>query len=80
MYNCKTSDVNMVYFKKTDNNMRGTFQATAGFQDSDIFQKAVKSEMHLQCEISSFRIQTLIWSHPCNDRVHSLSIKHFQLI
>ena len=46
--------------------MNGTFQATAGFQDLDIFQKAVKKgfEMHFECEFSPFRIQTLTRSHP----------------
>ena len=41
-------------------NMVGTFQATATFQDSDIFQKAMKmgAEIHFECEFSLFRIQT----------------------
>ena len=30
--------------------MDGTFQATAGFQDSDVFQKAIK--MSLRCILS----------------------------
>ena len=47
--------------------MGGTFQATAGFQDSDFFQKTVKNsfEMDFECEFSPFRIQTLTWSNPC---------------
>ena len=44
-----------------DFNMYGTSQATAGFQDSDVFQKAIKiclkSRAHFECDFSPFRIQ-----------------------
>ena len=51
--------------------MDETFQETAGFQDSHFFQKAIEIneskhkktvnvvEMHFECDISPFRIQTL---------------------
>ena len=41
--------------------MGGTFQASAGFQDSDISQKAIKMA-YSECEFATFRIQTLTWS------------------
>ena len=40
--------------------MGGTFRATAGFQDLDSFQKAIKNgfDMHFECYFSPFRIET----------------------
>ena len=51
--------------------MDGTFQAAVRFQDSDMFQKAIKMafEMHVVCEFSPVRIQTLIWSQPCSREI-----------
>ena len=45
--------------------MGGTFQATAGFQDSDVFSESNKNgvEMHFEFDCSHFRIQTLAQSH-----------------
>ena len=47
--------------------------ATAGFQDSNIFQKASNQngfEMHFECDFLSFKSQTLTWFHPCCSFVH----------
>ena len=52
--------------------MVGTFQATAEFQDPDVFKKKMflKSnnngvKMHFVCDFAPLRIQTLIVSYPC---------------
>ena len=45
--------------------MDGTFHATGGFQDSDVFQKAIRMALTLRC-ILSVKCQlsgTLTWSH-----------------
>ena len=44
----------------------GAFQATGGFQDSDIFRKAINMALRciFECESTPFGIQTLNWSHP----------------
>ena len=45
--------------------MGGTFQAIARFQDSDLSDSNKNDvEMHFECDISLFRIQTLTQSHP----------------
>ena len=47
--------------------MGRTFQATAGFQDSDIFQRARKTVLSciFECDFSPSRIHTLALSYPC---------------
>ena len=47
--------------------MGGTCQATAGFQDSDIFHED-GVQMYFECDFSPFRIQTLTWFHPCSSQ------------
>ena len=45
--------------KNNDNNDNNDTRVTAGFQDSDIFQRAIKNgvEMHFECDFTPFRIK-----------------------
>ena len=46
--------------------MGGTFQVTAEYSGLRNLRESNKHgcEMHLECDFSAFRVQTLAWSHP----------------